>query len=178
MSLDFYIFHLVNDFAHHSSFLDFLGIFFASYLQYILVAGFLIIACLENSWQRRVQSIAAGFLSALIGRGIIAPIFYFFIDRQRPFVIFPDITSLITHGATNAFPSGHAMVFFGLAIVMYLLGGNFRTWSYIYAIFALLIGIARIFVGVHYPLDIVGGLLVGTLSAWLAMRLIASGKRV
>ncbi len=77
---------------------------------------------------------------------------------DRPFVA-QGFTPLITHGTGPSFPSGHATFFFTVATVIFLqMSGR---WGIIAYIAALLIGFGRVFAGVHYPIDIVGGLVIG-----------------
>ena len=63
-----------------------------------------------------------------------------------------------------AFPSGHATFFAALAISIFFLN---KKVGYIFIFFALLIGLARIMAGVHFPIDILGGFILGSLVAYL-----------
>jgi undecaprenyl-diphosphatase len=65
---------------------------------------------------------------------------------------------LLGHKSSLSFPSNHAMNVFGLATLFSLLYPRFTVWL---AFFAGLIGLSRIYVGVHYPLDVWGGALLG-----------------
>lgn len=90
-------------------------------------------------------------------------------DRDRPSVFTP-----VTDVMTNSFPSGHAMmstIVYGS--VAYLVGRleptrNMRiaTWT-LAVVIILLVGISRMYLGVHYPTDILGGILAGV--AWVAV---------
>lgn len=78
----------------------------------------------------------------------------------RPFLRFPEITPLFLHGGFNSFPSGHATLFAALAVAMYL---NHKKTGIFFILAAFLIGIARVIAGVHFPIDILAGWLLGTL---------------
>jgi len=89
------------------------------------------------------------------------------IHRDRP-----NILRLIEIGGFS-FPSGHSMVsmsFYGFLIYLYFI--NYKTrWKYpitsLLAIFILLIGLSRIYLGVHYASDVLGGFFLGIL--WLGI---------
>ena len=78
---------------------------------------------------------------------------------------------LVDCGSGYSFPSSHAANLFGQALFFGLL---FRKYLPYALAFASLVGISRIWVGVHYPLDMVGGMilgsLAGTIAAWVCIR--------
>ena len=100
--------------------------------------------------------------AAILSRFVVAEVIRFFYDRPRPFKVF-DITPLIAHSAGASFPSGHAAFYFALALPIFLID---RKWGWYAIVAAVLIGMARVFVGVHWPLDILAGLLVASLSVY------------
>jgi membrane-associated phospholipid phosphatase len=69
----------------------------------------------------------------------------------------------------NSFPSGHTADAFVSGVFLYFLLKNskFASYRFIPFICAYLIGISRILVHAHYPLDVLGGMLIGILGAWL-----------
>jgi undecaprenyl-diphosphatase len=91
---------------------------------------------------------------------VIKTVLNHFLYRPRPFVAY-DITPLVEQSANASFPSGHATFFFTLAtLALICFGKRFGGWAFAIAI---LIGLARIYAGVHYPLDIIGGAAIGIL---------------
>ena len=58
-----------------------------------------------------------------------------------------------------AFPSGHATFFAALAMYIFFLN---KKAGYVFMISALLVGLARIAAGVHFPVDILGGFVLGS----------------
>jgi undecaprenyl-diphosphatase len=94
---------------------------------------------------------------------------------QRPR---PHIIPRLMHGAGwYSYPSGHAMlapIIFGLGIIVWAAPWPSpalrRAALVLAALLALGIGFSRVYVGVHYPSDVVGGLLLGT--AWSALALL------
>jgi membrane-associated phospholipid phosphatase len=95
------------------------------------------------------------------------------IGRDRPPVANPDPTPLVTVPGDPAFPSGHASTSFACAAVL--------TWltplspAPLFAV-AALVAISRVYVGVHYPLDVVGGAVLGVAVA-TALRLLVEARR-
>ena len=71
-----------------------------------------------------------------------------------------------------SFVSNHAANHFGLAtFAFFTFKGVFKKWMYLAYLWAFFIGYAQVYVGVHYPLDVLGGavlgLLMGSATAWL-----------
>jgi len=181
VSLDLIIFNVIHSLAGQSKILDWLGIFAAQYLGYFLiVAAVLLIWKKEKSAIKRWYYFAFLALSLILSLGVITETIRFVYNRPRPFV-FLNFTPLIHHSGGAAMPSGHAAFYFALAFAMILV--NKLSWptkivSYRMLIFflgaALLMGIARVFVGVHWPTDIIAGAIVGFLGAFVAYYLLRS----
>jgi undecaprenyl-diphosphatase len=94
-------------------------------------------------------------------------------DRQRPFIDRPDPPPLLLSVLGDSFPSGHAATSFaGAAVLMRFLPGRWPV------LVALAVGIAfsRVYVGVHYPSDVIAGALLGVLVA-TALPLLARALR-
>ena len=68
-----------------------------------------------------------------------------------------------TAGSYESFPSGHALFFFAIGYMIYLYD---KKWGYFFLFLAILMGVARVMVGMHYPLDILGGAIIGMLVAF------------
>ena len=149
--------------------LDIVAIFFAEYIGYIVVIIFGIALLLKQDVRYRLHIIFISGLSVILSMGIIRAALNYFFFRPRPFVAY-NIVPLIPHEATASFPSGHATFFFTLATLIFLFMS--RRWGmWAYAI-AALIGIARVYGGVHYPLDIIGGAAIGIISPFLVRMLV------
>ena len=67
---------------------------------------------------------------------------------------------LLKSESIYAFPSGHTTFFFALATVLYF---HHKRLAYVTYIIGAMVGIARVYIGVHYPIDIVGGIVLGVL---------------
>jgi undecaprenyl-diphosphatase len=85
------------------------------------------------------------------------------IDRQRPAFHYKEPPPLMHIPHTNSFPSGHAATSFAAAAV---LARFVPRWAAVgLYVLAALIAWSRVYVGAHYPLDVVGGALLGLLIA-------------
>lgn len=85
------------------------------------------------------------------------------IHTNRPFIALTDVRSLFMETG-YAFPSGHSATISALAFAVFF---KHKKLGYICMVAALLIGLARIASGVHFPIDIIGGYSIGFLVAFL-----------
>ena len=83
--------------------------------------------------------------------------------RKRPGFTLPDINQLVKAGQLS-FPSNHSANNLGTAVVITMFAPHIGVW---FLVGAFVIGFSRVYCGVHYPLDVLTGFLVGTLVAVL-----------
>ena len=105
----------------------------------------------------------------LLTSAIVTTTLKFAIDKERPFVTYPDIQKLTSAGSPS-FPSGHTSEAFATATSLSI---AFPKW-YVIApsfIWASAVGYSRMHLGVHYPSDVLVGALIGSGSAWLCHEL-------
>lgn len=91
-----------------------------------------------------------------------------FVQRPRPcndenFAI--NVHVLLGYcSSTFSFPSSHATTHFGMAWFIYLtMKDYFKKWSYLFFVWAATISYGQVYVGIHYPLDVLGGAVIGSL---------------
>lgn len=89
------------------------------------------------------------------------------VARVRPYDWVTNLQILTGRPHDFSFPSGHSAASFSVAMAIYLSGHKKAGTAAL--IFASLIAVSRLYLGVHYPTDVLGGILVGSLSA-LAIR--------
>ncbi len=177
------IFNFINGFAGQSSFLnDGLIIFCARWLPWLVILGTFIFLLkhhdgnIKNDLSRyvwRLREVAAFFISAGLA-WLVSIILKFIFAVPRPFIALAEnIHSLLVYGGTDSFPSGHATFFAALATTVYLF--HKRAGIILY-ICVLLIGLARIAAGLHYPSDILAGYIIGIIVGYGAYHLIIRKK--
>jgi undecaprenyl-diphosphatase len=94
--------------------------------------------------------------------------------RERPPTIVLDPEPLMEVPTTSSFPSGHASMSFACAHALSRLAPRLTPFFYV---LAALIAFSRIYVGVHYPLDVLAGALLGTVVAIALLRLLGALRR-
>ena len=146
--------------THKSALLDGAIVFFARYFPYLLVLGFLLFLLAEPGRRRRSFLFLETVLAVLLSRGIITEGIRFFYHTPRPFEAW-QVPPMVPETLGNSFPSGHAAIFFAVAMVLFFWDKKWSSWFFI---FALLMGLARVTAGTHWPLDIAGGALIGIAS--------------
>lgn len=161
MNLDFYLFGGINNFAGKYLWLDTVGIFFAQYFEYILI--FFLILFLLKDFKKYLPVIIQAFFGAVLAKEFFVDIIRQILPKPRPFVE-NNIYLLIDHTITPTFPSAHAAFYFAIATIVYLYN---KKAGPLFLLAASLISIARVFSGVHWPLDIIAGALIGIFSALL-----------
>lgn len=111
---------------------------------------------LQKSW----QSVVSVGSSILINTGI-----KYIINRQRPYEQYSQIIPL-QREHTPSFPSGHTSTAFNIATFLSL---NYPKWYVIFPsyIYAISVGYSRLYMGVHYPSDVLMGVFVGAGTAYL-----------
>lgn len=131
----------------------------------------LLAAALALVW-RRPGLIARVALAALAGEGVSA-LLKEWVGRERPPLRYTGPEPLVGSPGSPSFPSGHATVAFACATV--LARAAPRLAVPLYAL-AALIAWSRVYVGVHYPLDVAGGAVLGVLVA-TGLLMLAAGLR-
>lgn len=92
------------------------------------------------------------------------------IARPRPYNAIPDLTALIPYPHDFSFPSGHTAASFAVAVVIFVKMP--RKYGIPALILAFLIAFSRIYLGVHYPTDVLFGMFTATTIAILSCKYI------
>lgn len=108
-----------------------------------------------------IITLAALILSSILGEGLLKHI----IQRPRPYDDLPWVHLLINKSTAYSFPSGHTASSFAAA---YVLSKYLRSFSPIIWVVALSIALSRLYLFMHYPSDILGGIALGLLCGKLA----------
>ncbi len=130
----------------------------------------LLCACLVLILSKRNKAYVVGLIVAVAGAKASEVALKVLIERARP-------TYALFHLDTYSFPSGHstgAMALYGfIAYVLCKIYPAHRTlWLASAAAVILGVGISRVYLGVHYPSDVLGGYFVGALWVWLGIKVV------
>jgi undecaprenyl-diphosphatase len=109
-------------------------------------------------------------LGAVIGDLILKPL----VGRIRPFYLHEEIQLLITGLTDFSFPSGHTASSFASATVLYMYN---RRWGIFGFALAAVIAFSRLYFYVHYPTDIIGGMILGLISAMISVKIVSLFKK-
>jgi undecaprenyl-diphosphatase len=96
------------------------------------------------------------------------------VQRDRPPVVVLDPEPLVGVPSTSSFPSGHTSTSFACAYVISRLAPRLTAFVFV---LAALIGFSRIYVGVHYPLDVLAGAVLGLVVARALLMLLGALRR-
>lgn len=129
---------------------------------WILAAAVLL---LSRRWRNQGKTLACGLVLDLAACNLILkPL----IGRGRPFFLRPELALLIHPPGDASFPSGHTAVSF--AAVFALKASGSRLWIPA-CVLAAVIAFSRLYLYVHWPTDILGGILLGACVGWAAGRI-------
>lgn len=160
--MDLFIFQKINQLALKWLWLDTIAIFFAQYFEYILI--FCLLLYLVKNFKKYWPMVIRAFLAAILARFVIVEIIRYLLPRARPFVE-NHVNLLIPYNQyESSFPSGHAAFYFALSTVVYSYN---KKAGLLFFLASFLIVISRIFVGIHWPSDILAGAGVGIFTGWL-----------
>ncbi len=133
--------------------------FLASIFIWLLFAGLLVLWFIDGKIKKE-QVIHAIFacLSAWLIAFFIKQIF----PTIRPFLVDGGPVLTVTVPNDPAFPSQHTALAFALAVTIFM---HDKKIGWFYLVGAFAVGFSRVLANVHYPVDIVGGALIGTITA-------------
>ncbi|HEX6162890.1 MAG TPA: phosphatase PAP2 family protein [Vicinamibacterales bacterium] len=108
------------------------------------------------------RMLLAGVFAWALSEYALKPAF----DRPRPFEVDASIAVIDARPQTESFPSGHAAMAFAFAMAgARMIPGSAWVWWPLAAI----VSVSRVYIGVHWPTDVIGGALVGLAGAWFTL---------
>jgi undecaprenyl-diphosphatase len=159
--LDASLFHWII--AHRSPLLNQTMIILAHGGAPVWAAGGVLLGLVfRRRWPGVFQAALAIGLAALLADSATKPL----ISRHRPFVSFSGFELLAKPQRSGSFPSTHAAAAFAGA---FALSRVFPEMRVAFWVLAALVAVARVYVGVHYPLDVIGGAVIGLAAGAFAM---------
>lgn len=171
MFFDWQVFQFLNNLAGKNSFLDGIAIFFAEYSGYILLL--ILLFLLIRNYKKYKTLFLVALISAFVSRLVFAELIRHIYFRPRPFVE-NSVTLLISHNPTASFPSGHASFYFALSGAVYFFN---KKLGVLFFLTSFLMGVSRVYCGLHWPSDILAGAILGILISYLTFKVLKSGAK-
>lgn len=135
----------------------------AGIIWIVLTAIFLILPkTRKTGWYLLFALVVDAVLCNVILKPLVA--------RVRPYDINTTVTLLVQPLKDYSFPSGHTAASFASVTALYI-AGNRKLWKAA-LVLAVLIAVSRLYLYVHYPTDVLGGIVIGILSGVIAGRLV------
>jgi undecaprenyl-diphosphatase len=166
--MDYRLAHALDSFsAHHDLFEDPLGGYVAS-SQFLFAAAIVALLLLVPG-PRRMLARRAGVAAAacVVVALLVAHVLATVIDRPRPFVAHAaTIHAFLAHAPDPSFPSEHATAAFAIATAVLL---RLRVMGVVLLVLAAVLAAGRVFLGLHYPSDVLAGAVLGAgvaLACW------------
>ena len=158
------VFRAINDLGKHYPSLNPAMVFVAEYTVYLLaiIIVFYWFTRTDKNRMMVIHAMLAFAIAEMIG-GIVGQ----FHSHYQPFAVLSDVNKLVNHEIDNSFPSDHTILFFSICFSFWFV--RKQEW-WLWPVLALCVGISRIMVGVHYPIDVATGALIGIVSALLVYR--------
>jgi undecaprenyl-diphosphatase len=134
-------------------------LFVASFLIWLMFAGLVVLWFIDGKIKK--EQVVHGLLASFIA-WTFAEILKRVFMSPRPFDLNGLQTLTLTSPLDPGFPSAHAAVAFALSITIWL---HDKKVGALFLILAVLVGWARVAANVHFPIDIIGGTIIGTVVA-------------
>ena len=135
--------------------------FLASFLIWFMFLGLLILWVIDGRIKR--EQVLHALFAAVVAWGIAQVIKAVF-PTLRPFELNGLTPLTLLPSSDGAFPSGHTAAAFALATTIWL---HDKKMGSVFVVAALTVGVARVWGNVHYPIDILGGAVLGAVTAFL-----------
>lgn len=167
MELNITLFRIINDLGKEHAYLNPLFVFLAEYSLYFLALA-VVLFFFTRSGRNRMMVVCASltFIVAEVVGKLVSNLH----TNYQPFSVLNDVNKLIEKDINNSFPSDHTILFFSFCMTFWLFSKS--SYRFLWLIVAVLVGISRVGVGVHYPADILVGALISVASSLIVYKVV------
>lgn len=171
--IDIAMFEFVYKLRETLGFLNPIMIMLAEFLPFLL-AGYMVARWFVNdNRQKTRRMLACAFVSFAIA-AVLCKVAGVFVYHTQPFASLENVEKLVNKEVGNSFPSDHTALYFSVLYTFFMFSkSKHRFW---YIVVAALGGLARVWVGVHYPLDVIVAALIGIISAIVVANTLGKSK--
>ena len=167
--MDYRIYHAINQFVYHHAWLGRgLNVLENWAVPVIAIATFALWLLARPGGSRKWKLASACALGsaalALLVNQLIGKVWH----RERPFTSHPSAHVWGSRSHDPSFPSDHASAAFGIAFAVFFFD---RLVGSLFLVAAALISAGRVFVGLHYPADVLAGCVIGFAAAVVAVKI-------
>jgi undecaprenyl-diphosphatase len=150
--------------------------FVAQYFYLVVLAGAIIFLAVQFRLGKSPLSLREFLLAALL-IGVVAYLLSkvgnLFVNSPRPFLL-TGVPPLIPSSTDNGFPSDHTLLLAFMSALVFLVN---KRAGILFLVLAVVIGLARVYAGVHHLLDVIGSLVIVALALLLYLLVIALWRR-
>src|SRR5512135_2532203 len=159
-NLDAALFHFVNGTLQNRPF-DLIMPFITDlnkHASVLIIVGLVLITLFLKGGDKGKFAVVVLACGILFSDQLNSSVAKFLLERPRPCHVLPDVHLLVGCGSGYSFPSSHAVNNFCGAIILSFFFPRASGWLYA---FAGIVSFSRVYVGVHYPSDVLGGAIIG-----------------
>lgn len=162
VNIDITLFYFFNG-TLSNSFFDKLMPFITNHNHWILLYTFVVVSLLWKGGKKGRICVLLLFITIALSDQISSSLIKEAVGRIRPCHFLDDVNLLVPCGGGKSFPSSHAVNNFSAALVLSFF---YREYKWIFFSIAALMAFSRVYVGVHYPFDVIVGAIIGLLIAF------------
>lgn len=141
---------------------------------YLWIALLLILLCIPKTRKAGWMGAATLLLTFIVNNLFIKNL----VARTRPYMVVEGLTILIERPGEFSFPSGHTANSMAVGVILWMISQKCsklkdeklyfpKAAGWFFLILSVLISLSRLYVGVHYPTDVLGGAVIAILDAWI-----------
>lgn len=141
---------------------------------YLWIALLLILLCIPKTRKAGWIGAATLLLTFIVNNLFIKNL----VARTRPYMVVEGLTILIERPGEFSFPSGHTANSMAVGVILWMISQKCsklkdeklyfpKAAGWFFLILSVLISLSRLYVGVHYPTDVLGGAVIAILDAWI-----------
>ena len=139
---------------------------------YLWIALLLILLCIPKTRKAALIGAATLILTYIVTNLCLKPL----IGRTRPYEVIEGLTRIIEKQSDRSFPSGHTANSMAVGVSLWLVSRKYslmndsklyfpKAAGWVVLVWSVLVGLSRLYVGVHYPTDVLGGAIIAILNA-------------